>query len=165
MVQFWFLYSSPAASMTLIFGFYGSVNTHLGPNCSRLIQTNPFFVQSIKVIWFFFYENKIICSSYYSHLVFFLLLLPQLLCTDLILFANRLRKWMSQNLGQCYMGFMNLLPWMLRSTGLKHIMHLYLPFSTRHISHYLYFLFLNAFSALFYWNFNCLPTFLFCTSK
>lgn len=43
LVTFWFF-----ASMTLIFGFYGSVNTHLGPNCSRLIQTNPFFVQSIK---------------------------------------------------------------------------------------------------------------------
>ncbi|XP_062171747.1 E3 ubiquitin-protein ligase APD2-like isoform X2 [Alnus glutinosa] len=43
LVTFWFF-----ASMTLIFGFYGSVNTHLGPNCSRLIATNPFFVQSIK---------------------------------------------------------------------------------------------------------------------
>ncbi|KAM4095369.1 hypothetical protein ACJW30_08G024400 [Castanea mollissima] len=43
LVTFWFF----AASMTLIFGFYGSVNLQLGPNCSRLIQTNPFFVQSI----------------------------------------------------------------------------------------------------------------------
>ncbi|KAB1225755.1 hypothetical protein CJ030_MR1G019926 [Morella rubra] len=45
LVTFWFL----AASMTLIFGFYGSVNTLLGPNSSRLIQTNPFFVQSLEV--------------------------------------------------------------------------------------------------------------------
>jgi hypothetical protein len=152
--------------MTLIFGFYGSVNTHLGPNCSRLIPTNPFFVQSIKVIRFFFGdETKIICSSYYSHLVFFLILLPQLLCTDLILFANRLRKWMSQNLGQCYMGFINLLPWILRSPGLKHIMHLYRPLSARHISHYLYFIFLNPFFCIVKLKFQLFATFLFCTSK
>ncbi|XP_042959149.1 E3 ubiquitin-protein ligase APD2-like isoform X3 [Carya illinoinensis] len=43
LVTFWFL-----ASMTMILGFYGAVNTQLGPNCSRLIQANPFFVQSIK---------------------------------------------------------------------------------------------------------------------
>lgn len=43
LVTFWFF-----ASVTLIFGFYGSVNTHLGPNCSRLLKTNPFFVQSIR---------------------------------------------------------------------------------------------------------------------
>ncbi|GMY10591.1 E3 ubiquitin-protein ligase APD2-like isoform X2 [Fagus crenata] len=42
LVTFWFF-----ASMTLIFGFYGSVNLQMGPNCSRLIQTNPFLVQSI----------------------------------------------------------------------------------------------------------------------
>ncbi|CAN6559385.1 unnamed protein product [Malus baccata var. baccata] len=45
LVTFWFF-----ASMTMILGFYGSDNLQLGPNCSRLIQTNPFFVQSIKVI-------------------------------------------------------------------------------------------------------------------
>ncbi|XP_050141454.1 E3 ubiquitin-protein ligase APD2-like isoform X2 [Malus sylvestris] len=43
LVTFWFF-----ASMTMILGFYGSGNLQLGPNCSRLIQTNPFFVQSIK---------------------------------------------------------------------------------------------------------------------
>ncbi|KAM1753526.1 hypothetical protein ACFX12_006098 [Malus domestica] len=43
LITFWFF-----ASMTLILGFYGSGNLQLGPNCSRLIQTNPFFVQSIK---------------------------------------------------------------------------------------------------------------------
>ncbi|KAI4385957.1 hypothetical protein MLD38_003941 [Melastoma candidum] len=46
LVTFWFF-----ASMTLIFGFYGSVDLELGPSCSRLIQTNPLFVQSIKV-WY-----------------------------------------------------------------------------------------------------------------
>ncbi|XP_030447688.1 E3 ubiquitin-protein ligase APD2-like isoform X1 [Syzygium oleosum] len=45
LVVFWFF----AASMTLILGLYGSINLELGPNCSRLIQTNPIFVQSIKV--------------------------------------------------------------------------------------------------------------------
>ncbi|KAL5977194.1 hypothetical protein ACLOJK_021536 [Asimina triloba] len=35
--------------MTLILGFYGSVNLQLGPNCSRLIQASSFFVQDIKV--------------------------------------------------------------------------------------------------------------------
>ncbi|XP_042955581.1 E3 ubiquitin-protein ligase APD2-like isoform X1 [Carya illinoinensis] len=45
LVTFWFF----AASVTLILGFFGSANTRLGPNCSRLIQSNPFFVQSIKV--------------------------------------------------------------------------------------------------------------------
>ncbi|XP_038725898.1 E3 ubiquitin-protein ligase APD2-like isoform X2 [Tripterygium wilfordii] len=44
LVTFWLL-----ASMTLILVFYGSVDLQLGPNCSRLIQTNSFFVQSIKV--------------------------------------------------------------------------------------------------------------------
>ncbi|XP_071724254.1 E3 ubiquitin-protein ligase APD2-like [Rutidosis leptorrhynchoides] len=37
------------ASMTMILGFYGSMNVQLGPNCSRLLKTNPFFVQTIKV--------------------------------------------------------------------------------------------------------------------
>ncbi|KAL9258051.1 E3 ubiquitin-protein ligase APD2-like protein [Drosera capensis] len=44
LVTFWFF----AASMTLILGFYGSDELQLGPNCSRLITTNPIFVQSIK---------------------------------------------------------------------------------------------------------------------
>ncbi|GAB2214800.1 hypothetical protein Droror1_Dr00019164 [Drosera rotundifolia] len=43
LVTFWFF-----ASMTLILGFYGSDELQLGPNCSRLITTNPIFVQSIK---------------------------------------------------------------------------------------------------------------------
>jgi hypothetical protein len=124
--------------MTLIFGFYGSVNLQMGPNCSRLIQTNPFLVQSIDVRF---------CISHNSHLIFiFLLLLPLLLCTNLILFKYRPRKSMSQNLGQCYMDFINNLPWMLRLPGLKHIIHLSRPVFTRHISYYLYNLFLNLFS-------------------
>ncbi|XP_058071455.1 E3 ubiquitin-protein ligase APD2-like isoform X3 [Magnolia sinica] len=45
LVTFWFF----AASMTLILGFYGSVNLQLGPNCSRLLQANSLFVQDIKV--------------------------------------------------------------------------------------------------------------------
>uniref|UniRef100_A0A803KRI5 Uncharacterized protein n=1 Tax=Chenopodium quinoa TaxID=63459 RepID=A0A803KRI5_CHEQI len=44
LLTFWFL----AASMILILGFYGSFNLQLGPNCSFLIKTNPFFVHSIK---------------------------------------------------------------------------------------------------------------------
>ncbi|GAB2285732.1 hypothetical protein Dimus_020169 [Dionaea muscipula] len=43
LVTFWFF-----ASMTLILGFYGPADLQLGPNCSRLITTNPIFVQSIK---------------------------------------------------------------------------------------------------------------------
>ncbi|GAB2274467.1 hypothetical protein Dimus_009237 [Dionaea muscipula] len=43
LVTFWFF-----ASMTLILGFYGSEDLQLGPNCSRLITTNPIFVRSIK---------------------------------------------------------------------------------------------------------------------
>lgn len=45
LIAFWFL----AASMTLILGFYGSVNLVVGPNYSRLIHANSFFVQEIKV--------------------------------------------------------------------------------------------------------------------
>ncbi|KAK1264058.1 hypothetical protein QJS04_geneDACA013626 [Acorus gramineus] len=37
------------ASLTLILGFYGSVNMVLGPNCSRLLQPDSIFVQDIKV--------------------------------------------------------------------------------------------------------------------
>ncbi|KAG1347015.1 hypothetical protein COCNU_06G008440 [Cocos nucifera] len=44
LLTFWFF-----ASMTLILGFYGSVDLLLGPNCSRLLQANSFFVQDIKV--------------------------------------------------------------------------------------------------------------------
>ncbi|KAL6967679.1 hypothetical protein U1Q18_033485 [Sarracenia purpurea var. burkii] len=44
LVTFWLF-----ASMTVILGFYGSVSLPLGPNCSRLIQANPFFVRSIKM--------------------------------------------------------------------------------------------------------------------
>ncbi|KAM7522072.1 hypothetical protein LguiA_011974 [Lonicera macranthoides] len=43
LVMFWFF-----ASLTLILGFYGSVNVPLGPYCSRLVQANSLFVQSIK---------------------------------------------------------------------------------------------------------------------
>lgn len=35
--------------MILILGYYGSMTLQLGPNCSRLIQPNSLFVQSIKV--------------------------------------------------------------------------------------------------------------------
>ncbi|KAL5748084.1 hypothetical protein ACOSP7_025123 [Xanthoceras sorbifolium] len=41
--SFWFL-----ASLFVIFGFYGSLDIQLNPNYSILIQTNTFFVQSIK---------------------------------------------------------------------------------------------------------------------
>ncbi|XP_068667788.1 E3 ubiquitin-protein ligase APD2-like [Aristolochia californica] len=44
LVSFWFF-----ASMTSILGFYGSVNFHLGPNCSHLMTTNSLFVQAIQV--------------------------------------------------------------------------------------------------------------------
>ncbi|XP_022732344.1 uncharacterized protein LOC111286575 [Durio zibethinus] len=44
LITFWF-----SASLTLILGYYGSVTLQLGPNCSRLLQSNSFFVQSIKV--------------------------------------------------------------------------------------------------------------------
>ncbi|KAF3777403.1 putative E3 ubiquitin-protein ligase [Nymphaea thermarum] len=43
----WFF--SLSASMTLILGFYGSLNLSLGPNSSCLLQANSFFVQEIKV--------------------------------------------------------------------------------------------------------------------
>lgn len=43
LVTFWFF-----ASMTVILGYYGSEELPLGPNCSRLVQANPFFVQSIQ---------------------------------------------------------------------------------------------------------------------
>ncbi|KAI8523571.1 hypothetical protein RHMOL_Rhmol13G0084500 [Rhododendron molle] len=52
LVTFWFfgVYSLPSetSSMTVILGYYGSEELPLGPNCSRLMQANPFFVQSIK---------------------------------------------------------------------------------------------------------------------
>ncbi|XP_062166652.1 E3 ubiquitin-protein ligase APD2 [Alnus glutinosa] len=44
LLTFWFF-----VSMTLILGVYGSVNLHLGPNCSLLLQPSPIFVQYIKV--------------------------------------------------------------------------------------------------------------------
>lgn len=44
LLTFWFF-----ASMTVILGFYGSVDLLVGPNCSRLLQANSFFVQDIKV--------------------------------------------------------------------------------------------------------------------
>ncbi|KAJ4970997.1 hypothetical protein NE237_004096 [Protea cynaroides] len=44
LVTFWFF-----SSMSLIMGFYGSMNLQLGPNCSRLVQVNSIFVQDIKV--------------------------------------------------------------------------------------------------------------------
>ncbi|XP_010685554.1 E3 ubiquitin-protein ligase APD2 isoform X2 [Beta vulgaris subsp. vulgaris] len=43
LLTFWFF-----ASVILILGFYGSFNLQLGPNCSYLIEGNPFFVNSIK---------------------------------------------------------------------------------------------------------------------
>ncbi|KAI3939088.1 hypothetical protein MKX01_001956 [Papaver californicum] len=44
LVTFWFF-----ASMTMILGFYGPLNLRVGPNCSRLIQMNSFFISNIKV--------------------------------------------------------------------------------------------------------------------
>ncbi|KAL3530885.1 hypothetical protein ACH5RR_010207 [Cinchona calisaya] len=44
LVTFWIF-----ACLTVILGFYGSSNIEMGPNSSRLIGANPFFVQSIKV--------------------------------------------------------------------------------------------------------------------
>ncbi|KAH9303364.1 hypothetical protein KI387_014947, partial [Taxus chinensis] len=44
LIAFWFF----AASMTLILGFYGSSNLVLGPNNSRLVHANSFFVQEIR---------------------------------------------------------------------------------------------------------------------
>ncbi|XP_047312338.1 E3 ubiquitin-protein ligase APD2-like [Impatiens glandulifera] len=43
LVAFWFF-----ASMFMIFGLYGTMNLQLGPNCSRMLQVNPFFVQTIR---------------------------------------------------------------------------------------------------------------------
>ncbi|KAA8517812.1 hypothetical protein F0562_015286 [Nyssa sinensis] len=43
-LTFWFF-----VSLTLILGVYGSANLRLGPNCSLLIQPNPWFVDYIKV--------------------------------------------------------------------------------------------------------------------
>ncbi|KAL4332397.1 hypothetical protein GQ457_07G035220 [Hibiscus cannabinus] len=43
LITFWFF-----ASMTLILGSYGSVTLQMGPNSSRLLQSNSFFVQSIQ---------------------------------------------------------------------------------------------------------------------
>ncbi|KAJ6303016.1 hypothetical protein OIU77_016990 [Salix suchowensis] len=42
LIAFWFF-----ASLTIILGYYGSVSLELGPNCSRLVQPNPLFVQSL----------------------------------------------------------------------------------------------------------------------
>lgn len=50
LIAFWFF-----ASLTIILGYYGSVSLELGPNCSRLVQPNPLFVQSLKVTLFFFW--------------------------------------------------------------------------------------------------------------
>ncbi|MCL7040626.1 hypothetical protein MKW94_025811 [Papaver nudicaule] len=44
LVTFWFF-----ASMTMILGFCGPLNLRVGPNCSRLIQVNSFFIADIKV--------------------------------------------------------------------------------------------------------------------
>ncbi|KAI9195384.1 hypothetical protein LWI28_014372 [Acer negundo] len=44
-IPFWFL----AASLLVIFGFYGSLDLQLSSNYSLLIQPNTFFVQTIKV--------------------------------------------------------------------------------------------------------------------
>lgn len=41
-----------AVSMTMILGVYGSRDMLLGPNTSRLLQTNSFFVQDIEVRMF-----------------------------------------------------------------------------------------------------------------
>ncbi|XP_043724047.1 E3 ubiquitin-protein ligase APD2 isoform X3 [Telopea speciosissima] len=45
LLSFWFF----SASMTVIMGFYGSMNLQFGPSYSRLVQVNSIFVQDIKV--------------------------------------------------------------------------------------------------------------------
>ncbi|XP_043724038.1 E3 ubiquitin-protein ligase APD2 isoform X2 [Telopea speciosissima] len=44
LLSFWFF-----SSMTVIMGFYGSMNLQFGPSYSRLVQVNSIFVQDIKV--------------------------------------------------------------------------------------------------------------------
>ncbi|KAK6943501.1 protein of unknown function DUF4792 [Dillenia turbinata] len=44
LITFWFF-----VSMTLILGVYGSINIHLSPNTSILLQPNPLFVEYLKV--------------------------------------------------------------------------------------------------------------------
>ncbi|OUZ99093.1 zinc finger protein [Macleaya cordata] len=45
LVIFWFF----AVSLTLILGFYASMDLRVGPNCSHILQANPLFVNEIKV--------------------------------------------------------------------------------------------------------------------
>ncbi|KAI8523573.1 hypothetical protein RHMOL_Rhmol13G0084500 [Rhododendron molle] len=59
LVTFWFF-----ASMTVILGYYGSEELPLGPNCSRLMQANPFFVQSIKEWEYFLNQGSKVDISY-----------------------------------------------------------------------------------------------------
>ncbi|KAI3906619.1 hypothetical protein MKW98_009527 [Papaver atlanticum] len=54
---FWFF-----ASMTVILGFYGPLNLRVGPNCSRLIQMNSFFISDIKVFSSLIMFGKQLCS-------------------------------------------------------------------------------------------------------
>lgn len=65
--------------MALILGFYGSANVQLGPNCSRLVEANSFFVQTLKVIWcillIWTYFSPLCCCCR-SCAVIFLVLLP-----------------------------------------------------------------------------------------
>ncbi|XP_059429323.1 E3 ubiquitin-protein ligase APD2-like [Corylus avellana] len=105
LVTFWFF----AASMTLIFGFYGSVNTHLGPNCSRLIQTNPFFVQSIQA-----------------------------------------EEMVEPKRGPILYGFYEPPPLDVEITWTETLNAIVPAIFRKAHSHYLYFLFLNPFFALFY---------------
>ena len=85
--------------MTLIMGFYGSSRLELGPNCSRLITSNPLFVQSIQVS--------------ISH---FLARLTN---------TNFQRLWLEsrsrQNPGRFYTASLNHLRWTWRPLGTKRI--------------------------------------------
>lgn len=52
--------------MTVILGYYGSEELPLGPNCSRLVQANPFFVQSIQVVCRLLVYSELDFTALYS---------------------------------------------------------------------------------------------------
>lgn len=132
--------------MIMILGFYGSVNLLLGPNSSRLVKTNTLFVQSIKVFFPFpalSYWAAARAPVKQSHFGFW----------------NRCSSWISQNLGQCYMNFTKVHPWMLKLLGLKHTTQLCLLIFRRQI--FLFFLslfprfalqcYVNSWTQLHFW--------------
>lgn len=76
--------------MILIIGFYGPFNIQLGPNSSFLIETNPFFVDTIKVI-FLYTESREYGFLIYILLPISMLLKPFILPQVLVLFLDTLR--------------------------------------------------------------------------